>query len=1077
MMCPHCGTAIPPSGERCPACARPLPGRTVAASVLTPPSGFHPPDDAATAAFVRPGDDTTGLPALTAGQLDDLDLTLPPMPADARTTAEDLTMAGDALTTLTGSMAAPSPRASRPRNPDDTGPLVVGQAFSARYHIIRVLGIGGMGAVYHAWDADLGVAVALKVIRPEATRDPATARELERRFKQELVLARQVTHKNVVRIHDMGEISGIKYITMPYLEGKDLATTLREAGTLEVPFALRIIRDVAAGLTAAHEAGIVHRDLKPANIMVLKDRAVIMDFGIARAASGPFSDAAPAAPEGVASAGTPMAKVSEAAATMTVVGTVLGTVQYMAPEQARGQAVDQRADVYALGLIFRDILLGKRRKSGADESALDELKRRIEKAPAPARSIDPAIPDAVDTFITRCLEPDPAARFQSSAEVVAALDLLDENGVPIPVKRVVRLPFVAAIVVLLLAVAAGVVWYQQQFIKEEEKAQISVIVADFQNGTNDPAFDNVLAQTARRGLEEATFISAIDRTRVRQMLNIPQAQVPAPLDEAAARQMAARQGLPYVVSGAIVRSGRGYTISVKAIETVSGNVIVDDSDTASTPNDVIATALSLMAQVRRELGDNTSESDQQFAMRSVSTSSLAVLGHYAAAVEAQSLGRFEEARQSYQKAVDLDPEFGLGYQGLAVMARNLSRPEESKAYIEKALEYVDKMTDREKMATRGFYYRMIGDNQQCAEEYQRLLAQYKADSVAYNQRAVCLAKLRNMREATESMRQAVAMVPKHDGYRTNLALMSAVAGDFEGAERAFREIAVPAAEASAAERESYARAHLGLAYSQIGRGMLAEAAATYQKIGGEGGALGASTAASGLGDLAMYQGRFSDAVRFFEVGAARDVGEKNPDRAAIKDTSAAFAHLVAGRKSEAIASADRALTLSRTMAVVFLAGRAYAEAGAIAKARAQAAVLANDFPPEPQAHAKILLGQIALVTGNPREAIKLLTEANAILNTWFGQFDLGRAFLAAGQLQQAESAFDSAISRRGEALSLMDEGPTYGHFPMAYYYQGQVRERLKRSDAAAEAYRAYLAIRGASQEDPLLADVRRKTGL
>ena len=147
--------------------------------------------------------------------------------------------------------------------------MAVGQAFGVRYHVIKVLGVGGMGAVYQVWDAELGQGVALKVIRPEAAGDPEAAREMERRFKQELVLARQVTHKNVVRIHDLGEINGIKYITMPYLDGSDLATVLKRDGKLAVPAALSIIRDVVAGLVAAHEAGIVHRDLKPANIMLV----------------------------------------------------------------------------------------------------------------------------------------------------------------------------------------------------------------------------------------------------------------------------------------------------------------------------------------------------------------------------------------------------------------------------------------------------------------------------------------------------------------------------------------------------------------------------------------------------------------------------------------------------------------------------------------------------------------------------------------------------------------------------------------------------------------------------------------
>ena len=158
--------------------------------------------------------------------------------------------------------------AVRRSSSSEEGPLNVGQAFGNRYHIIRLLGIGGMGAVYQAWDDELGVAVAIKVIRPEVMADPVAAAEIEKRFKRELLLARQVTHKNVVRIHDLGEIGGIKYITMPYIEGADLSTVLRKEGRLPPGRILRIARSVVAGLTEAHKKDVVHRDLKPANIMI-----------------------------------------------------------------------------------------------------------------------------------------------------------------------------------------------------------------------------------------------------------------------------------------------------------------------------------------------------------------------------------------------------------------------------------------------------------------------------------------------------------------------------------------------------------------------------------------------------------------------------------------------------------------------------------------------------------------------------------------------------------------------------------------------------------------------------------------
>ena len=140
-----------------------------------------------------------------------------------------------------------------------------------------------MGVVYKAWDEELGVVVALKVVRPEITRDPVTGHEVEHRFKRELLLARQVTDRHVVRIHDLGDIGGIKYITMPFIEGEALSSMLTRTGRIQVPQALNVARQVASGLVAAHDVGVVHRDLKPENVMIdHSGHATIMDFGIAR---------------------------------------------------------------------------------------------------------------------------------------------------------------------------------------------------------------------------------------------------------------------------------------------------------------------------------------------------------------------------------------------------------------------------------------------------------------------------------------------------------------------------------------------------------------------------------------------------------------------------------------------------------------------------------------------------------------------------------------------------------------------------------------------------------------------------
>ena len=253
-----------------------------------------------------------------------------------------------------------------------------------------------MGAVYQAWDEELAVVVAIKVIRPETLKDAAAVRDLERRFKRELLLARNVTHKNVVRIHDLGEVNGIKYITMPYVHGSDLAKVISREGRLPIPRALAIARQIAAGLVAAHEAGIVHRDLKPGNILLdEEDHALITDFGIARSVSGPGGG--------------------------TIAGTVVGTLEYMAPEQAKGATVDHRADIYAFGLILSDMLIG-RRKAAHTESAMAELFERMTKAPPSLSTVDATIPDALDAIVACCVAPDPAHRYQTTHDLVADLD-------------------------------------------------------------------------------------------------------------------------------------------------------------------------------------------------------------------------------------------------------------------------------------------------------------------------------------------------------------------------------------------------------------------------------------------------------------------------------------------------------------------------------------------------------------------------------------------------------------------------------------------------------------------------------
>jgi tetratricopeptide (TPR) repeat protein len=940
--------------------------------------------------------------------------------------------------------------------PIGTGPLAPGQSFGRRYHIKRLLGLGGMGAVYQAWDTELGVDVAIKLIRPEIIADPAAAAEIQRRFKRELLLARLVSHPNVIRIHDLGEIDGIKYITMSYVDGTDFATLLEREGPLPVARALRLARGICNGLVAAHAAGVVHRDLKPANVMVGPgDNALITDFGIARLASDASKEPQSRVPGIVTLPG-----LGARYAGMTRVGSMMGTVEYMSPEQARGEPVDQRTDIYALGLILYDSLAGGARRESAP-SVLAELQARSKAPPPRVRDRGLSIPEGLEVLIDKCVQPDAAHRFQTSTELAEALARLDDNGERQPEEQVVGLRRVLSAAAIIVVMIGATWWYFRPKPPAAAHAPVSIVISDFGNTTGDTAFDRALEPLLKLSLENAEFITAYSRSDVRRALGVAP---PEHFNTQAASELAVKQGLGVVLTGTIEHNTGEYRLNVTATQVVTGKVIARAHGRAEHKQEVLAAVSALGDDIREALGDDVSDDKQRFSMETLTATSLDVVHDYAVAMDALASSRFEAARDYFRKAVALDQNFGLAYAGLAISSANLGNQGDARLYATEALRHVDRMTERERFRTRGLYYYVTSDYPSCVKEYGSLVARYHADAAAHNNLALCSTRLRDMPKALEEMRQAVAILPNRALYRVNLALYAAYAGDFAAAEAEARR-------ASAMSPFGF----VPLAFAQLGLGHFDEARATYDGFA-KVDALGASHAASGLGDLAVYAGRFTEAVRLLEQGAAVDVGAKAPDRAAAKLASVAYVELSRGRPAAAGAAARRALSLSEAMKVRFLAARIYAQIGESKAANTLAEVLAAELQAEPRAYAKIIEGELALAAGDARRAITVLGEANALLDTWIGRFTLGRAYLEAGAYAQADSEFDRCASRRGETLALfLDEEPTFGFYPAIEYYQGRVREGLGTSGFA-ESYRRYLAIRGPAGEDPLLADVRRRLG-
>ena len=952
--------------------------------------------------------------------------------------------------------------------------LGVGDSFGSRYQILRELGVGGMGVVYQAWDQVLNVVVALKVIRPETTADPSVARDIERRFKRELLLARKVTHKNVVRIHDLGDVGGTKYISMPFVEGDDLATTLKREGRLPVPTVLQLARQLASGLEAAHEAGGVHRDLKPANIMLDADgQALIMDFGIA------LSSAADARPAGAtAASGAAAAVAASAGETLPAhsdqttiggatvhsrsVGSIVGTLDYMSPEQSKGETVDHRSDIYSLGLILRDLLVGPR-KTPEGSNAWEAMRKRVTTETPEWSGKHTDVPADLDAIILRCLQLNPAQRFETTHELVEALGKLDDEGKQIPEPRRFTPRLIATAALLLAAVIGGTFWLASNRQPAGPIEPVSVLVADFTNSTNDATFNGLIESALTVGIEGATFIDAYprrDAMRLVQSINKD-----AGLGEENAKLVSIREGIDVIVAGGIERSGEGYKLNVKVTRPADGQSLLDWSTSAADKNKVLDAVAAMSARVRSTLGDTKSDSAAQDG-ETFTAASLDAAKAYAEGQEFLWAGKAPEAIAAYQRTIQIDPNFGRAHSGLASLYANLGRTQEAEASFQAALALLDRMTEREKFRTRGGYYLFKQNGDKAMEEFQALVAQYPADTSGLANLAFAYLLGRDTKMALQEGLRASDAYPQNVIRKNNAALYAMYAGNFDESSRLAAEVLKL--------NPQYVKAFVAQGMSHLARGNRDEAVATYERLRALDSRQAKSFAATGLIDLALYEGRQQDALKLLEaaINADRETSEQAPlgRRLAIRASVLA----ARGDKAGAIRDAEAAIAAANEHGILFTAGRALIEVGRQDRALEVAADLDNRLEDEPRVFSALLRSEVALAAGRVREALTRVEEAQALEDTWFGRFALGRAYLALNAFREAAIEFDLCLSRNGEVTALfLDDHPTYRLLPPVYYYLGRAREGQKLATAN-DTYKTFLDIKARGDEQGLVADARKR---
>jgi len=596
-----------------------------------------------------------------------------------------------------------------PDAPYAQGEELVGTLLADRYGILALLGQGGMGAVYKAHDTELERLVALKLIRPDLASNP----EILRRFKQELILAREVTHRNVIRIFDLGQAKGFKFITMEYVEGRDLRVILREREKLPPEETVRIIAQVCRALEAAHAAGVVHRDLKPQNIMLdAKDRVYVMDFGIAHSLETPG---------------------------MTQTGALMGTPEYMSPEQAKGIKVDPRSDLFSLGIIFYELLTGIS-PFKADTALATLLKRTQERAQPPAE-IDPAIPKAISDVVMKCLEIDRDQRFSNAREILEDLGQEMPTSVRtvaptlpplIPAPQAEKIsPFaryrawIAGAAAVVLFAALGIAFRGKIFPAKRAAPveQASLAILPFRNASGDASLDWLgpsLADMLSTDVGQSARLRTISPDRLHQVLSDLKITPGAAIDPATVGRIAEFSNADTVVWGQYARFGEQIRIDATLLD-LKHNRRAPLKIEAASEKEIPGTVDGLAELIRKNLAVSSDVLKELKASSfQPSSKSVPALRDYNQGVQLLRNGKNLEAVKTLQAAVKEDPQFALAYSRLAETDSALGYDSDAEKYSRKAVELSQQLPLAERYLIEANHARIMKDNKKAIEAYENL---------------------------------------------------------------------------------------------------------------------------------------------------------------------------------------------------------------------------------------------------------------------------------------------------------------------------------------------------------------------